>query len=65
MLLFILMKELLRGSFAMPLYALATIPLIRRLLNNVIYAWYANDASACGEITVLGQWLAKLSILGL
>jgi len=56
--LFIPMKELLRG---IPFYALATIPLIRRLPNNVIHAWYADDASAC---TLLRQWWDKLSILG-
>jgi len=49
---------------AMPFYALATIPLIRRLPNNVIHAWYADDASACGEISLLRQWWDKLSILG-
>jgi len=32
----------------MPFYALSTIPLICRLPNNVIQAWYADDTSACG-----------------
>jgi len=30
----------------------------------LFHAWYADDASACGEITLLRQWWDKLSILG-
>jgi len=48
----------------MPFYALATIPLICRLPSNVIHAWYAGDASACGEISLLRQRWDRLSILG-
>ena len=40
----------------MPLYALSTIPLIRKLSDNIIYAWYADDASACGKISDLRLW---------
>lgn len=35
---------------AMPMYALATIPLIRRLPNNVLQSWYADDASASSNV---------------
>ena len=37
----------------MPFYALSTIPLIRRLPNNVTQARYADDASACGEVIII------------
>ena len=43
-------------SLAMPFYALSTIPLIRKLPNNVIHAWYADDTSACGQISHLHSW---------
>ena len=35
---------------AMPMYAVATIPLIRKLPNLVTQVWYADDASALGSI---------------
>ena len=40
---------------AMPMYALATIPLIRRLsdTSNVVQVWYADDASASGRFLSL------------
>ena len=49
---------------AMPFYALSTIPLIRRLPNNVTQAWYADDVSACGEVSHLRLWWDQLSLLG-
>ena len=49
---------------AMPFYALSTIPLIRRLPNNVTQAWYADDASACGKVSHLHLWRDQLSLLG-
>ena len=39
---------------AMPMYALATIPLIRKLKNlvsDVNQVWYADDASGAGRVT--------------
>ena len=44
---------------AMPMYALATIPLIRKLKNNVNdvkQVWYADDASGAGKINRLHEW---------
>ena len=44
---------------AMPMYALATIPLIRKLKNNandVKQVWYADDASGAGKINRLREW---------
>ena len=35
----------------MPPYALATVPLIKKLTNNVIQVWYADDAAACDKIS--------------
>ena len=43
---------------AMPLYALATIPLINRLSSvpDVKQVWYADDASAAGRLSSLRSW---------
>ena len=49
---------------AMPFYALSTIPLIRKLPDNVVHAWYADDASACGKISHLRLWWDQISSLG-
>ena len=38
---------------AMPFYALSTVPLICKLPSNFIHTWYADDASACGQISHL------------
>ena len=49
---------------AMPMYAIATIPLINKLhcnVDDVKQAWYANDASAAGKITRLREWWSHLS----
>ena len=46
---------------ALPFYALSTIPLIRKLPSNVIYTWYADDASACGQISDLRLWWDQIS----
>ena len=35
---------------AMPMYALATLPLSKRLPSDVTQVWYADDACACGSI---------------
>ena len=42
---------------AMPMYALATIPLINRLRDetNVVQVWYADDASASGSLSSLPE----------
>ena len=52
---------------AMPMYALATIPLIRNLKNSVSdisQVWYADDASGAGKITRLREWWDQLNALG-
>ena len=43
---------------AMPMYALATIPLIKKMqsVENVNLVWYADDASGAGKITRLHEW---------
>ncbi len=41
---------------AMPMYAIATIPLIRRLPASVSQMWYADDAAALGTIGELRNW---------
>ena len=51
----------------MPMYALATIPLIRYLkhtIGDVNQAWYADDACAAGEITVLHKWWHQINTQG-
>ena len=37
----------------MPMYAMATIPLIKNLPRSAIQSWYANDAAAAGSISSL------------
>ena len=52
----------------MPMYALATIPLIKKLqchLVDVSQVWYADDASAAGKIDKLHEWWSQLSTQGL
>ena len=50
----------------MPMYALATIPLIKKLqsVEDVKQVWYADDASAAGKITRLHKWWNHLTTLG-
>ena len=49
---------------AMPMYALATIPLIKKLAGNHRQIWYADDAAAVGKIVDLREWWDRLSTLG-
>lgn len=49
---------------AMAMYALATIPLIRRLDGICKQVWYADDSAATGKIAQLREWWDKLSIEG-
>ena len=49
---------------AMPMYAVATIPLIRRISNSVTQVWYADDAAALGSVTELRNWWDNLVKLG-
>ena len=43
---------------AMPMYALATLPLSERLPSDVTQVWYADDddACACGSFARLRRW---------
>ena len=52
---------------AMPMYALATIPLIRKLkdnVNDVSQVWYAHDASGAGKVNRLREWWDQMNTLG-
>ena len=44
------------------MYAVSTIPLISSLdhLNQLTQVWYADDASACGDLHSLSEWLLLL-----
>ena len=50
---------------AMPMYALATILLIRKLkdsVNEVYQVWYADDASGAGKIHKLRKWWDQIDL---
>ncbi len=52
---------------AMPMYALASIPLIRNLshsLDEVKQLWYADDTAAAGTITQLQDWWNHINEIG-
>ena len=49
---------------AMPMYAVATLPMINRLPKSTTQVWYADDASALGTITNLREWWDELARLG-
>ena len=48
---------------AMPMYALATIPLIKYLssTSSTVQVWYADDAAASGSLTSLRVWWDNLT----
>ena len=46
---------------AMPMYALATIPLIKKLKGNSKQIWYADDAAAIGKLADLRVWWDHLT----
>ena len=51
----------------MPMYALATIPLIRKLhslQDDVSQVWYADDASAAGKLSRLHDWWSHIAAIG-
>jgi len=48
----------------MPMYALATIPLMDRLPWVIAQVWYADDACACGGIRDLHLWWNQLCVEG-
>jgi len=49
---------------AMPMYALATIPLMDQLPQVIAQVWYADDACACGSIRDLHLWWNQLCTVG-
>ena len=49
---------------AMPMYALAILPLILHVNHDIDQVWYADDATAIGKITNLRTWWDKLVSLG-
>ena len=49
---------------AMPMYALATIPLINQLPHSVTQIWYADDACAIGSVASLRVWWDELTTRG-
>ncbi len=49
---------------AMPMYVLATIPLIKKLSSDALQVWYADDASAAGKLQSLREWWNRLTSLG-
>ena len=49
---------------AMPMYAIAILPLTRRINEDIKQVWYADDATATGRITNLRSWWDKLVSIG-
>ena len=49
---------------AMPMYGLATIPLIRRLDGLCKQIWYADDSAAIGTVEQLHAWWNRLAAEG-
>ena len=45
---------------SMPLYALATTPLIQQLRGEITQTWYADDAQAAGRLSSLRHWWDSL-----
>ena len=45
---------------AMPMYAIALVPLIHYLANNVNQVWYVDDVCACGRLLDLHHWWDEL-----
>ena len=49
---------------AMPMYTLATVPLIKSLPDSVTQVWYADDATALGTVSHLQAWWDAISAKG-
>jgi len=49
---------------AMPMYVLATIPLLKQLPSDVEQVRYADDACACGKLDRLSRWWRHLRSIG-
>ncbi len=48
----------------MPMYAIAILPLIHRVNQEVQQVWYADDATTTGSISNLRDWWDKLVSIG-
>ena len=48
----------------MPFYALALVPLMKRLTTSVAQVWYADDAAATEKIMNLRKWWDDISTMG-
>ena len=46
---------------AMPMYALNTIPLIRKLKHDVKQVWHADDACAVGSLSSLHSFWSRFT----
>jgi len=49
---------------AMPMYTLATIPLLKQLPSDVEQVWYADNACACGRLSRLSRRWHHLCSIG-
>ena len=49
---------------AMAIYAIATVPLIKRLSQKVTQIWYADNATSMGNIYQIREWWSQLLKLG-
>ena len=52
------------NPLAMPMYALATLPLIKHISGGVTQIWCADDAFAYGSISQLQQWWENFQQVG-
>ena len=50
---------------AIPMYAIAMIPLLRHITDIVTQVWYADDACTCGRLSSLCQWCGRTSFVNL
>ena len=51
-------------SLAMAFYAIATIPLIEKLRQDMLQVWYADDAADAGKLSRMRAWWDKINELG-
>lgn len=49
-------------SLAMPMYAIALLPLMQRVENAVTQTWYTDDTVATGHLPALHHWWDILTI---
>ena len=49
---------------AMAMYAISTMPLIRRLIQSIQQVWYADNATAGGRLHPLRVWWNTLKEIG-